>query len=82
MPLDDWSRDEVEATVAGLGKYFPFNVTVNEVRCSEALRNEFQLHRVFNFGRAARLYPLKGPLSQTCHLNAAHYRAFVHKTTA
>ena len=61
---------------------FPFNVTVNEVRCSEALRNEFQLHRVFNFGRAARLYPLKEPLSQTCHLDAAHYRAFVHKTTA
>ena len=76
----DGSRRVIEVKTTGLGKYFPFNVTVNEVRCSEALPNEFQLYRVFNFGRDARLYPLKGPLSRSCHLDPAQYRAFVGQT--
>ena len=62
----------------GLGKYFPFNLTVNELRCSEALPERFHLYRVFNFGNAARLYMLRGPLSASCHLSAVQYRAFVN----
>jgi len=76
----DGSRRVIEVKTTGLGKYFPFNVTVNEVRCSEALPDEFQLYRVFNLGRDARLYPLKGPLSRSCHLDPAQYRAFVGQT--
>jgi hypothetical protein len=45
----------IEVKTTGLGKYFPFNVTANEVRCSEARPAEFQLYRVFSFGPAPRL---------------------------
>ena len=67
----------IEVKTTGLGKYFPFNVTVNEVRCSEARPGEFQLYRVFNFGPDARLYMLPGAISGSCHLDATQYRAFV-----
>jgi len=73
----DGSRRVIEVKTTGLGKYFPFNITANEVRCSEALPDEFQLYRVFNFGPDARLYQLPGPVSRTCHLDPAQYRAFV-----
>src|SRR5688572_10767147 len=72
----------IEVKTTGLGKYFPFNVTANEVRCSEARADQFQLYRVFNFGRGARLYMLPGPISQSCHLAATQYRAFVQGTRA
>lgn len=67
----------IEVKTTGLGKYFPFNVTVNEVRCSQARPHEFQLYRLFNFGRDARLYMLPGELSKSCHLDPTQYRAFV-----
>jgi hypothetical protein len=70
----------IEVKTTGLGKYFPFNVTVNEVRCSEARPDQFHLYRVFNFGPDARLYMLPGPLTQSCHLDPAQYRAFVQKS--
>jgi len=58
----------IEVKTTGLGKYFPFNVTANEVRCSEA---------VFSFGPAPRIYMLPGALSGSCHLDPTQYRAFV-----
>jgi hypothetical protein len=67
----------IEVKTTGLGKYFPFNVTVNELRCSEARPTEFQLYRVFNFGPDARLYILPGAISRSCYLDATQYRAFV-----
>jgi hypothetical protein len=67
----------IEVKTTGLGKYFPFNVTANEVRCSEVNRDQFHLYRVFNFGEEARLYTLGGSLSETCRLDASQYRAFV-----
>lgn len=73
----DGSRRVIEVKTTGLGKYFPFNITANEVRCSEALPHEFQLYRVFHFGPDARLYQLPGPVSRSCHLDPAQYRAFV-----
>jgi hypothetical protein len=73
----DGSTRLIEVKTTGLGKYFPFNVTVNEVRCSEARAEVFQLYRVFNFGPAPRLYMLPGALSHSCHLDATQYRAFV-----
>ena len=75
----DGSERLIEVKTTGLGKYFPFNVTVNEVRCSEAKPNEFHLYRVFNFGPEARLYMLPVSLSSSCHLDATQYRAFVQR---
>ncbi len=69
----------IEVKTTGLGKYFPFNVTVNEVRCSEARPREFHLYRVFNFGPEARLYMLPGAISGSCHLDATQFRAFVQR---
>jgi hypothetical protein len=67
----------IEVKTTGLGKYFPFNVTVNEVRCSQARADVFHLYRVFRFGPDARLYVLAGELSKSCHLDPTQYRAFV-----
>ena len=75
----DGSTRFIEVKTTGLGKYFPFNVTVNEVRCSESRPEVFHLYRVFNFGPDARLYMLPGALSHSCHLAATQYRAFVQR---
>jgi Domain of unknown function (DUF3883) len=76
----DGSSRLIEVKTTGLGKYFPFNVTVNEVRCSQARPHEFHLYRVFNFGPGARLYMLTGELSKSCHLDPTQYRAFVQSS--
>ncbi len=61
----------------GLGKFFPFYVMGNEVRCSEDIPNQFQLFRVFDFGRKPRLYILYGSLSELCQLDPVLYRAVI-----
>lgn len=38
----------IEVKATGLGKYFPFYVTRNELRCSEGVEKPFHLYRVFN----------------------------------
>lgn len=78
---DDGSTRLIEVKTTGLGKYFPFVVTGNEVRCSQARPHEFQLYRVFNFGPQARLYMLPGELSRSCHLDPTQFRAFVQPTS-
>lgn len=70
----------IEVKTTGLGKYFPFDVSVNEVRCSQARPHEFHLYRVFNFGRDPRLYILPGELPSSCHLDPTQFRAFVRST--
>ena len=76
----DGSTRLIEVKTTGLGKYFPFNVTVNEVRCSQARPLEFHLYRVFNFGPDAHLYMLPGELSKSCYLDPTQYPAFVHNS--
>ncbi len=44
---------EVKATV--LGKFFPFYVTANEVRCSDDIPDQYHLFRVFNMGRERQI---------------------------
>jgi hypothetical protein len=73
----DGTERLIEVKTTGLGKYFPFNVTLNEVRCSEVRAREFHLYRVFNFGPDARMYMLPGALSSSCQLSPTQYRAFV-----
>lgn len=66
---------EVKAT--GLGKFSPFYVTGNEVRCSEDIPDQYHLFRVFNFGKSPRLYILHGSLRELCQLEPVLYRAVV-----
>ncbi len=65
----------IEVKTTGLGKYFPFVVTVNEVRCSEYFDDRYSLYRVFDFSREPRLYMLNGNLRHTCALQETQYRA-------
>ncbi|QGQ21964.1 DUF3883 domain-containing protein [Gimesia benthica] len=71
----DDSERMLEVKATGLGKFFPFYVTSNELRCSEDIPEQFQLFRVFDFGRSPRLYILHGSLSQLCQLDPVLYRA-------
>jgi hypothetical protein len=73
----DGSARLIEVKTTGLGKYFPFNVTGNEVRCSEVMPDRFQLYRVFKFGASPRIYTLPGSLAESCQLSPVQYRAFV-----
>jgi hypothetical protein len=56
----DGSEWWIEVKTTGLGKYFPFVVTANEVRCSEDLPEQFHLYRVFDFSRRPRVYTSRG----------------------
>ncbi len=51
---DDTER-LVEVKTTGLGKFHPFLVTANEVRCSEDVPEKFRLYRVFDFARSPRV---------------------------
>lgn len=73
----DDSERMVEVKTTGLGKFFPFYVTCNEVACSEDVPNQFHLFRVFDFGREPRLYILHGSLRQLCKLDPIQYRAVI-----
>ena len=77
----DGTEQLIEVKTTGLGKYFPFNVTANEVRCSQARVDQFHLYRVFNFGADGRLYMLRGELTKSCHLNPTYFRAYVGSRT-
>jgi hypothetical protein len=72
--IDDSERF-VEVKTTGLGKHFPFYVTVTEVRCSEDQPQRFHLYRVFDFAREPRVYVLTGALTQVCRLEPVQYRA-------
>lgn len=79
LSFDDADDSErmIEVKTTGLGKFFPFYVTDNEVRCSEDLTEQFQLFRVFDFSRLPRAYILTGSLRATCQLQPVQYRATV-----
>ncbi len=66
---------EVKAT--GLGKFFPFYVTANEVRCSDDIPDQFHLFRVFNMGREPQIYILHGSLKILCQLEPILIRAVI-----
>lgn len=73
---DDTER-KLEVKTTGLGKFFPFYVTGNEVRCSEDIPQQYHLFRVFDFGRVPRLYILHGSLRELCQLDPVLYRAVI-----
>lgn len=73
----DGSERLVEVKTTALPKHTPFYVTGNEVRCSEDRAEQFQLFRVFDYGRATRIYILHGALTANCHLEPMLYRATI-----
>jgi hypothetical protein len=79
LSFDDQDESEklIEVKTTGLGKFFPFYVTGNEVRCSEDMADQFHLFRVFDFGRTPRVYILTGSLKENCRLEPTQYRATI-----
>ena len=73
----DDSERMLEVKATGLGKFFPFYVTSNEVLCSEDIPHQYHLFRVFDFGRSPRLYILHGSLRELCQLEPVLYRAVI-----
>jgi hypothetical protein len=79
LSFDDQDDSEklIEVKTTGLGKFFPFYVTSNEVRCSEDMAAHFHLFRVFDFGREPRIYILTGSLKANCRLEPTQFRATI-----
>jgi hypothetical protein len=79
LSFDDADDSErmLEVKTTGLGKFFPFYVTGNEVRCSEDISHQYHLFRVFDFSREPRLYILHGSLRELCQLDPVLYRAVI-----
>ena len=69
------SEKMLEVKSTGLGKYFPFFLTQNELLCSEDIPDQFHLYRVFDFGRSPRIFILNGSLRSLCDLDPVLYRA-------
>ncbi len=74
--VDDSER-MLEVKTTGLGKYFPFFVTANELNCSVDIPEQYHLYRVFDFGRDPRLFILHGALNELCQLDPVLYRAII-----
>ena len=73
----DDSEQMLEVKATSLGKFFPFYVTSNEVRCSEDIPEQYHVYRVFNFARSPRLYILHGSLREVCRLEPVLFRAAI-----
>jgi hypothetical protein len=73
----DDSEKRVEVKTTTLGKFFPFYVTINEVRCSEDVPEQFHLFRVFDFTRNPRVYVMTGSLSVNCRLEPRLFLAAI-----
>ncbi len=73
----DDSERKVEIKATGLGKFFPFYVTSNEVGCSDDIPDQYQLSRVFKMGRESRVFILHGSLSALCQLEPVLFRAVI-----
>jgi hypothetical protein len=73
----DESEKLIEVKTTTMGKFSPFFVTANEVRCSEAMTRQYHLYRLFRFTHQPRLYVLHGALSDKCRLEPVQYRATV-----
>ncbi len=67
----------IEVKTTGLGKFFPFYVTSNELACSEACADRYRLFRVFEYARSPSIYVLEGSLSTACRLQPVQYRATI-----
>ena len=79
LSFDDTTDAErfLEVKTTGLGKDFPFYVSINEVNCSKDVPDKYHLYRVFDFARDPRLYILHGSLQDLCRLDPIQFRATI-----
>jgi hypothetical protein len=79
LSFDEANESErmLEVKATGLGKFFPFYVTSNEVRCSDDIPDQFHLFRVFNLGKEPQIYILHGSLKILCQLEPVLFRAVI-----
>jgi hypothetical protein len=68
----------IEVKTTSLGKHWPFYVSANELRCSEAVPDRYALYRLFSFSKAPRLFVLHGSLPDHCLLEPIQFRATVN----
>jgi hypothetical protein len=73
----DDSERMLEVKTTGLGKFFPFYVTANEVRCSDDIPDQYHLFRVFDMGREPRIYILHLSLKILCQFEPVLFRAVI-----
>ncbi|KAA9327231.1 DUF3883 domain-containing protein [Hymenobacter busanensis] len=66
----------IEVKTTRFGPLTPFYASNNEVNVSRLLDN-YQLYRVFNYGKGPKVFVLPGLLDQSCTLEPTHYRALV-----
>lgn len=66
----------IEVKTTRFGPMTPFFASRNEVNVSARLNN-YQLYRVFKFGKDPKLFILSGALEQSCKLEPVQYRASV-----
>lgn len=71
----DGTERFVEVKTTSFGERTPFFVSANEVRFAREHAPQFQLYRVFDFRREPRLFELRGPVEQHCHLDATNFLA-------
>ena len=71
---EDESDRWIEVKTTTYGKHFPFYVSANEVKCSEAEPDRFHLYRLFAFRRQPKLYVMHGALPELCQLEAVGSR--------
>lgn len=67
----------IEVKTTAFGQMIPFFATQNEVKVSEAHRDQFVVYRVFKFREAPRLFFLHGSLRESCILDPVQYRASI-----
>ena len=67
----------IEVKTTGAGIYTQFALTRNELRCSQQKSDRYHLYRLFEFGKAPRLYILRGALDRTCTLTPTQFNASV-----
>ena len=66
----------IEVKTTRFGPMTPFFASRNEVKVSGVLDN-YQLYRVFGFGKAPKVFVLSGVLENSCTLEPTQYRASV-----
>ncbi|WP_246109270.1 DUF3883 domain-containing protein [Vulcaniibacterium gelatinicum] len=65
----------IEVKTTAFGQETPFYVSRNELACSDACREQFQLYRVFEFRRAPKLFMLPGRIDAHCLLDPVSWLA-------
>jgi hypothetical protein len=65
----------VEVKTTRYGAMTRFFASTNEVEVSESLKQEYHLHRLFNFDKQPQFFVLSGSLRDTCQLKPVSFSA-------